>query len=254
MDQQRYAERLPFRSREPGSPRQRKPTSRSRHASGTSTPRSGPAKVSAVSESKEDCNRRNSHRGHEFSNIQARENARMNIGDTYTAEKIIFNQLTNRTGTEQDDKQIDLLEALAFEHMDTRLASISAAQGDTCRWLFDTQEYRRWRRGFRRSRRRFLWIKGKPGAGKSTMMRLAFHEAARDFRKSIVTGYFFNARGHSMAKSTQGMYRSMLHQILSKLGQLPPGVPSSVAASLKIQGWPISTLQNLLRTAISTLR
>jgi hypothetical protein len=174
----------------------------------------------------------------------------MNIGDTYTAEKIIFNQLTNPTGTEQDDKQIDLLEALAFEHMDTRLASISAAQGDTCRWLFDTQEYRRWRRGFRRSRRRFLWIKGKPGAGKSTMMCLAFHEAAKDFRKSIVAGYFFNARGHSMAKSTQGMYRSLLHQIFSKLAQLPPEIPSSVTASLKEQGWSIPVLQDMLRTVV----
>lgn len=178
----------------------------------------------------------------------------MNIGDTYTAEKIIFNQLTNPTGTEQDDKQIDLLEALAFEHMDTRLASISAAQGDTCRWLFDTHEYRHWRRGFRRSHRRFLWIKGKPGAGKSTMMRLAFHEAAKDFRKSIVAGYFFNARGHGLAKSTQGMYRSLLHQIFSKLPQLPPEIPSSVAASLKKEGWSIPVLQDMLRTVILHLR
>jgi hypothetical protein len=68
----------------------------------------------------------------------------MHLGDTYTAETMIFNQLTSPTGTEDDDKQIELLKALAFEHMDTRLASISAAQGDTCRWLFHTEEYRGW--------------------------------------------------------------------------------------------------------------
>ena len=189
-------------------------------------------------------------RGHDFSHIQARENARMNIGDTYTAERISFNQLTHPTGTEEDNKQVGLLEALAFEHMSTRLANISAAQGDTCRWLFRTEEYRGWRRGFRRSRRRFLWIKGKPGAGKSTMMHLAFHQAPRDFRKSIIAAHFFNARGHSMAKSTQGMYRSLLHQIFSKFPQLPSEIPSSVAASLEKHGWPIPVLQNMLRTAI----
>ena len=74
-----------------------------------------------------------------------------------------------------------------------------------------------WRRGCRRSRRQFLWIKGKPGAGKSTMMQSVFHQAPKDFRTSIIAAHFFNARGHIMAKSTQGMYRSLLHQIFSKL-------------------------------------
>jgi hypothetical protein len=82
------------------------------------------------------------------------------------------------------------------------------------------------------------------------MMRLAFQEAAEEFRESIVAGYFFNARGHSMAKSTQGMYRSLLHQIFSKMEQLPSDIPPSVAASLKRHGWSIPVLQNMLRTAV----
>ena len=53
-----------------------------------------------------------------------------------------------------------------------------------------------------------------------------------------------------MGKSTQGMYRSLLHQIFSQLKQLPPGIPSSVATSLKRYGWSIRVLQNMLRTVI----
>lgn len=214
------------------------------------TPPSGPENVSARGDFKDGQNARESQRGHDYSNVQAQDYARMHLGDTYTAETMIFTHLRHPTGTEADNKQIDLLDALVFEHMDTRLASISAAQGDTCRWLFQTEKYRDSRRGFRRSRRRFLWIKGKPGAGKSTMMRMAFDQAARDFRKSILAGFFFSARGHSMDKSTQGMYRSLLHQIFSQLKQLPPGIPSSVAASLKRYGWSIPVLQNMLRTVI----
>jgi hypothetical protein len=85
------------------------------------------------------------------------------------------------------------------------------------------------------------------------MMHLAFHQAPRDFRASIIAAHFFNARGESIAKSTQGMYRSLLYQIFSKLVQLPSEIPSFVAASLKEHGWPIPILQNMLRTAILQL-
>lgn len=250
MDPKYFAKLLPFRSKENRSPLERQRAGHSRSSSRTITPRPGSENVSARSDLNNDRNARASPRGHDYSNVQAQDYARVHLGDTYTAETIIFNQLRHPTGTEEDNKQVDLLEALAFEHMDTRLASISAAQGDTCQWLFQNEEYRDWRRGFRRSRRRFLWIKGKPGAGKSTMMRMAFDQAARDFRKSVVAGFFFSARGHSMGKSTQGMYRSLLHQIFSQLRQLPSGIPSSVAASLKKHGWSIPVLQNMLRTVI----
>lgn len=53
-----------------------------------------------------------------------------------------------------------------------------------------------------------------------------------------------------MGKSTEGMYRFLLHQIFSRLKQLPSEIPSSVAASLKKHGWSIPALQNMLRTVI----
>ena len=250
MDSKFLAKLLPFRKKEIRSPLERQHAGHSRSSSRTITPQPGSENVSARGDFNDDRHAQDSQRGHDYSNVQAQDYARMHLGDTYTAETMIFNQLRHPTGTEEDNKQIDLLDALAFEHKDTRLASISAAQGDTCRWLFQTEEYRDWRRGFRRSRRRFLWIKGKPGAGKSTMMRVALDQAARDFRRSIVARFFFSARGHSMGKSTQGMYRSLLHQIFSRLKQLPSGIPSSVAVSLKKHGWSIPVLQNMLRTVV----
>ncbi|KAH7123077.1 hypothetical protein EDB81DRAFT_731796 [Dactylonectria macrodidyma] len=55
----------------------------------------------------------------------------------------------------------------------------------------------------------FLWIRGKLGAGKSTIMSFAYKEATKH-NQSIVISFFFNARGGSLERSTTGMYRSLL--------------------------------------------
>lgn len=226
--------RLPFR------PTSRRPTSRVDSGHGV-----------ADDSSEDNSSPKPERRGHSYRNVQVRENGRMHLGDnTYIAKQIVYSAEKRHADLDEDEKEVAIVDALAFAHMGTRLASISAAQDQTCRWLFDTSEYIQWRRGFWRSRHRILWIKGKPGSGKSTLMATAVQQASTDFKDSVVASFFFNARGDELGRTTEGMYRSLLHQIFSQLPGLPSEITPQVPHSLKRRGWELPMLQNLLRTTI----
>lgn len=80
--------------------------------------------------------------------------------------------------SETGDTQIAerLLEALTFDEREDRLATIGKAHEDTCQWLFERDEYKAWRDPDKRSiHHGFFWIKGKPGTGKSTLMKCAYN-------------------------------------------------------------------------------
>jgi ankyrin repeat protein len=114
-----------------------------------------------------------------------------------------------------DDLQ-SIMKNLEFEQMDDRLATIATAHSKTCEWLFQRGEYRAWRDSAALSTNcGFLWLKGKPGAGKSTIMKRAQHYGEQE-HGGLVISFFFNARGVELQRSTQGMYRSLIHQLLKK--------------------------------------
>lgn len=67
-------------------------------------------------------------------------------------------------GAPADDVTKKLKDALAFDQMDTRLATICTAHAETCQWLFARKEYTSWRDPEAlRKHHGFFWIKGKPG-------------------------------------------------------------------------------------------
>ena len=120
-----------------------------------------------------------------------------------------------------DDSVKDcLVDRLFFSKIDERLTSLTAAQGKTCRWFLTKPEYVTWRHVARQSEDGgFLWIKGNPGTGKSTLMKLLFEEAklsTNDDPPHITLSFFFLARGTLEEKSTTGLYRSLLHQLFEK--------------------------------------
>ena len=61
-----------------------------------------------------------------------------------------------------------------------------------------------------------LWIKGKPGAGKSTLMKHALRHCEEVFADHLIVAYFFNARGEILEKTPLGMLRSIVYQLLDK--------------------------------------
>ncbi|KAI1174175.1 ankyrin repeat-containing domain protein [Nemania sp. FL0916] len=116
----------------------------------------------------------------------------------------------------QKEKQ-DCLRSLSYPHMNTRRDNIDDAHPNTCEWLSSTIEFEKWR-DIRElpTHNGILWIKGKPGSGKSTVMKhlLSFCEAS--FGTHRVISYFFNARGGVLEKTPLGMMRSIVYQLVSK--------------------------------------
>jgi hypothetical protein len=183
----------------------------------------------------------------------AQDQARVQYGNTY-----VRNQYNGHDPTHQkpfrNTKQIDFAEALAFDQMDTRYNSIDPAHINTCQWLFQKPGYVQWRDPEHlNSHNGFLWIKGKAGSGKSTLMKCAFEHARKHFRDDKIAAFFFNARGQPLEKSVEGMYRSLLSQILRHFPQLRSEFQANVPESLHQQGWAVPALRNHLYRAITSL-
>jgi ankyrin repeat protein len=90
---------------------------------------------------------------------------------------------------------------------------------NTCKWILEDENYRDWAD----YKRGLLWIQGKPGAGKSTLMAFIYrHLLKRSDGKEtdIKLEHFFLGRGFPIQKNSNGMFRSLLHQILSADGTI----------------------------------
>lgn len=108
------------------------------------------------------------------------------------------------------------MEALKFEQMDARKTIIGTAHARTCQWFLQSSAFQEWQDPRRLSDHHgFLWIRGKPGAGKSTLMKFLYQESKNTDRSgsSLTIASFFNARGHALEKSVSGMYRSLILQL-----------------------------------------
>ena len=103
--------------------------------------------------------------------------------------------------------------------MNSRHRNINSAMASTCDWLFEHRVYHDWMRDEEISKHHgFLWIKGKPGTGKSTIMKLALEKIKRDRPDCFMFSYFFNARAPGeLENSALGLYRSVVHQFLVAL-------------------------------------
>ncbi|KAK6334697.1 hypothetical protein TWF718_010144 [Orbilia javanica] len=127
--------------------------------------------------------------------------------------------LTQLSGSEE--YRIKSLRSLCFQGMDYRLNSIAQAHQNTCNWIFNADMFLRWRD--RRNVEEFngvLWIKGKPGAGKSTLMKQIFLHCQKHLAGYSIGAYFFSARGVGLEKSHFGMLRSLLYQLLDEESDL----------------------------------
>ncbi|KAM0718462.1 hypothetical protein Q7P37_005532 [Cladosporium fusiforme] len=194
--------------------------------------------------------------GHIYHDISARDSTRLQLGDIYNTYNSFHG--TNLTGDVQQEPTNDadkLLEALEFPQMELRSSSIAAAYANTCQWLFETPEYKSWRDPAKLPEHHgFFWIKGKPGAGKSTLMKCALRHARQAYSEEVSTSFFFNSRGDELEMSTEGMFRSLIYQLAKQV----PSVSHQLSISRNIRtlaghgkaGWPLPLLQNMFQEAI----
>lgn len=119
----------------------------------------------------------------------------------------------------------EFLKSLFFPEMDDRKKNIQRAFDRTCDWLFSTPQYQNWNnRVDLACNYGMLWVKGKPGAGKSVLIKEVARRALKESERlafgtkiSTTASFFFNARGtQQLQKNALGVYRSLLHQVLKK--------------------------------------
>ncbi|KAG7106194.1 Ankyrin repeat domain-containing protein 50 like [Verticillium longisporum] len=137
----------------------------------------------------------------------------------------------------EEQKKV-LIQSLAFEQLDAR-------QGN---WL-DSDKFDR--------HYGFLWIQGKPGVGKSTIMKFLCTEMKNSSESvKIIITFFFNASGDDLERSTLGMYRSLLLQLLD---EIPPlwAIFNHVYRlrwrTAERHCWDVGILQELLEAAVEHL-
>lgn len=113
---------------------------------------------------------------------------------------------------------------------------VSEAHKKTFHWLFDPQvvSFTRWLRGADESRSPIYWVQGKPGSGKSTLMKFAMHDARLSEMLNADTGdawilaaFFFHDRGSEMQKTLVGMLKEILRSVLDQIPALLPSVVPS---------------------------
>ncbi|KAK8036193.1 hypothetical protein PG993_008807 [Apiospora rasikravindrae] len=136
-------------------------------------------------------------------------------------------------------RQHQILRSLRFDSMHDREEGISEAHETTYDWIlepegpFATSALESTSRRFRSWLQQdggIFFIMGKPGAGKSVLMKTIsdhenFHgllESASHGSQIIVAKFFFWNAGSDHQKSFQGLVRSLLHSILSEAPDLIP--------------------------------
>lgn len=219
--------------------------------------------------------------GHQYDGVSTGGESRNHLGNVYTSN-VTYNYGAPSLPTESTEKQREdedarrrevaqleagrrleeenrlarehqrqeFLQALRFDVMDSRQATIGLAHADTCTWIVEAPEYVRWRdESCLPEHHGVLWIKGNPGCGKSTLMKYALDIAQKRDDGNIIASFFFNARGQPLEKSAEGMYRSLLRQVLSKLPHL-----YSDRSHIKQQIWSVETLQTMLQTSVLALK
>ncbi|KAH6867217.1 hypothetical protein B0T10DRAFT_573048 [Thelonectria olida] len=147
------------------------------------------------------------------------------------------------------------LRALAFPGMNSRLRSIDRPALQTSRWVFQHESYKNWILAQNwELRQGLLFLKGKPGTGKSTVMKEAFRQTKLlQMQEDIsVAAFFFNAKGGDLEHSPVGLYRSLLHQLLL-------GCPTTLREACQAwdqkdpncMAWTESELRDLVRAMLS---
>jgi len=160
--------------------------------------------------------------------------------------------------TSLHDRRRNLLTSLSFDQMDSRRSAIESAYSTTCKWLLKHPAYVDWIDPNKLHQHHgFLWINGKPGAGKSTLMKFAHGYADRERPEhEILVSFFFNARGDDLERSTIGMYRALLFHLLKEAADLQMvwgEFHSSSGYQSQYPAWTIELLRELLSAAIARL-
>lgn len=140
-----------------------------------------------------------------------------------------------RQVTAESSAHQKLLKSLFFPEIVSRQEQISEAFKGTYQWIFDSSDNNRvtnvrWSsfHDWLKTSDGIYWITGKPGSGKSTLMKFIVHEDQteqflnkwKQDGKLLMISFFFWRPGSDLQKSVTGLLRSLLYQIASQWPEL----------------------------------
>ncbi|KAK8122740.1 hypothetical protein PG984_011410 [Apiospora sp. TS-2023a] len=172
----------------------------------------------------------------------------------------LVGQLPLSTIPRNNRKVTTFPEILLENQMRNHEKGINQPQRGTCIWLKQNPVFRQWFEDEKPlDHHGVLWIRGKPGSGKSTLIKATSQDPR--LRSFIVASYYFNAGSTSKLQNSElGMYRSLLYQILERNDLCVRGCffesdigrqYTGVYTTKETEDWTVATLKSLLGKLLS---
>ncbi|KAL8880292.1 MAG: hypothetical protein Q9192_008047, partial [Flavoplaca navasiana] len=176
-------------------------------------------------------------------------------------------QLNEQRRQQHDQQQHDqFLRSLWFEEIYTRMNDIADSHSQTLHWIFEDDATRPWDSfcNWLQGNDRLYWINGKPGSGKSTLMKfLANNPRTRDllaqwsFGKSpLIVRFYFWLSGSELQRSFKGLLCSIIHQLVYEDKQLVTKLlhrNTGLLSKRNTGDWSKQELQKILTQTINLL-
>jgi ankyrin repeat protein len=123
----------------------------------------------------------------------------------------------------------------------------------TCHWILEHETYRSWTN----QDHGLLWVKGKPGSGKSTIMSFLYSKLRSETTQEVlILEFFFHGRGSTLQKTPIGMLRTLLHQAIRESPVVRPAT-RDIFKKKEMHGisgidwhWQLHELEDMVRQVI----
>ena len=188
----------------------------------------------------------------------ARTDADFEVDNTMKKELL---NLHDRLKLEQHKEKV--LELLCFDNFYKRYDMIHKKHKDTYNWIFD-DVHESQHIGFREWLENgdgIYCILGKPGCGKSTLMKAIYQDPrttsalkrwAGEGNQCFDAAFFFWSAGNDDQKSREGLLRSLLYEVYQKCPELiPTTIPVTTVGSNNVQLSILLELMENLKTAFA---
>lgn len=175
------------------------------------------------------------------------------------------NLIVDARGTKD---KLNLLQSLCYDGMDVRKEAIHQTHANTYEWIFSSNDQRgetAHLREWLRSGTGIFWVSGKPGSGKSTLMKFIHgHDRTNELlkhwagqRQIVVASHYFTVNGNDTQKSQAGLLRAicadMARQcpdtfldIWQHIGRTQSFVTNPWLDNVPQIQWSVSTLRHML--------